>query len=114
VLELVEQPSRDLQPGDGAPQQPDRRRAVAVTQARGRALDLEARELEPELRGLMHRLEQELVAVNLFLRRLLQREQLVGAEVPLVVTPALPGQDGLRVILDLGRHQRAGWNSSSS
>ena len=88
VLEHVERLRDDLQAVDAAAQQPDRggerRRA---DQAR-RLGDLGRRELEPELRGLVDRLEQQLVAVRPFLGRLLEREQLVGAEVALVVGAA--------------------------
>src|SRR2546430_12864219 len=61
-------------------------------------------ELEPELRGLMHRLEQQLVRVDLLFRRLLQREQIVRPEVALIVRSPLPGQDRLgEILVCLGR-----------
>ena len=42
----------------------------------------------------MHGLEQQLVVVLALLGRLLQREQLVGAQVALVVAGPGPGQHG--------------------
>ena len=47
----------------------------------------------------MHGLEEQLVAVRPLVGRLLQREQLVGAEVALVVGVALAGQQRLRELL---------------
>ncbi len=52
-------------------------------------LDLLAGQLQPELRGLVRRLEEQLVVVRALLRRLLECEQLVGAQVPLVVACTL-------------------------
>ena len=49
----------------------------------------------------MHGLEEQLVAVRPLLRGLLQREQLVGSQVALVVAGALAGEDGLAEVLDL-------------
>ncbi len=84
----------------GASQQPQRGRDVpAADELRGRA-DLEARELQPQLRGLVHRLEEQLVPVRLLVGRLLEREQLVRAEIALVVALGVPRQDRLRVVLD--------------
>ena len=71
-------------------------RSRAATSAR-RLLDLDPCELQPQLRRLVHGLEQQLVAVHPFVRRLLQREQLVRAEIALVVGPARrPGASGYR------------------
>ena len=61
--------------------------------------DLLGRELQPELRGLVDGLEEELVVVRPLLRRLLEREQLVGAQVALVVARRVAGQDRLGVVL---------------
>src|SRR5437870_4873438 len=61
-------------------------------------------QLEPELRGLVHRLEQQLIRVDLLFRRLLQREQIVRPQVALVVRRPLPGQDRLgEILVCLGR-----------
>jgi hypothetical protein len=49
----------------------------------------------------VHGLEEKLVAMGLLFRRLLEREQLVGPEIALVVARALPGEDRLRVVVDL-------------
>ena len=46
-----------------APQEPQRAAELAVAQQPDRRLDLERGELEPELRRLVHRHEEELVAV---------------------------------------------------
>src|SRR4029077_12057317 len=62
-------------------------------------LDLLERQLEPQLRGLVHGLEQQLVAVDPLLGRLLERQQLVGAQVPLVVAGPGSGQDGAGVVV---------------
>ena len=105
VLEHVEQLRRDLQAVARAAEQPKRGGEVVRAQLLRRRLDLEARELEPELRRLVHRLEEELVAVRHLLGRLLQREQLVGAQIPLVVARAGAREDRLRVVLlDAARH----------
>src|SRR5919202_1248747 len=71
-----------------------------------RALDLRRRELEPELRRLVHRLEEQLVRVRPLLGRLLQPEQGIRPEVSLVVGRALAGENRLReVLLGLRRHR---------
>src|SRR3954470_17557016 len=44
-----------------------------------------ARELEPELGGLVYDLEQQLVAMDPLIRPFLKREQLLGVEIALVV-----------------------------
>ena len=85
----------DLQAVDAAAQQPDRAAEVAVADQARRLRDLGDRELQPELGGLVDGLEEELVAVGPLVRRLLKREQLVGAQVALVVGAALAGQHGL-------------------
>src|SRR5207248_5941817 len=75
-----------------------------------RRFDLEAGELQPKLRRLVDGLEEQLVAMDHLLRRLLQGEELIGAQVALVVGGALSRQDRLRVVLDLASHQPGGWN----
>ena len=53
----------------------------------------------------MHSLEEELVGMRLLLGRLLQRQQVVGAQVTLVVRRTLPGQDRLgEILVRLGCH----------
>ena len=88
VLEHVEQVVRDLHAVDRAPQQPDRVGEVAVGHALRRRLDLEPAQLQPELRRLVDGLEEQLVAVHHLLGVLLEREQVVGAQVALVVAAA--------------------------
>src|SRR5579863_4432559 len=75
-----------------------RRDVVRIDQSRG-LLDLVARELQPQLRALVHGREQQLVAVDHLLGLLLQREQLVGAQVALVVAPAGAFEHGLREVV---------------
>ena len=77
---------------------------LARLDMRGRPRDLGRPELQPELRGLVHGLEQQLVRVRLLLGRLLQGEQLVRAQVALVVRRARPGQNRLgEILVRLGR-----------
>ena len=53
----------------------------------------------------MHGLEEQLVGMGALVGRLLQGQQLVGAQVALVVRLALAGQDRLgEVLVSLGRH----------
>src|SRR4029453_3944663 len=56
-------------------------------------------QLQRELGGLVDGLEEQLVAVHLLLGALLQGEQLVGAQVALVVACARAGEDRLAVVL---------------
>ena len=63
-------------------------------------------ELQPQLGGLVDGLEEQLVAVSLLGRGLLQGQKLVGAQVALVVACALAGEDGLAVVLDLAGGHR--------
>ena len=81
-----------------AAQQAQRGRDLAPPKVLGRDLHLLAGELQPELRRLVRALEEELVVVRPLCRRLLEGEQLVGAEVTLVVACArLPeGRAGTR------------------
>ena len=105
LLEHVELPRDELQAERGAAKQPKRGSELAGAQMFRRARDLRRPELEPELRGLVHGLEQELVGVRALFRRLLQRQQLVRAQVALVVRRALAGQDRFgEVLVSLGRH----------
>ena len=56
----------------------------------------------------MHGLEEKLVPVDLLVRGLLEGEQVVGAEIALVVARALAGENGLRVVLrSASRHARS-------
>src|SRR4029453_16121880 len=65
-------------------------------------------ELQPELRRLMRRLEQQLVMVRTLLRGLLEREQLVGAKVALVIARSAARQNRRELVgqagLLLSRH----------
>ena len=95
----------DLQTVARATEQPQRRGDLVSVQMLRRRLDLEAAELEPELRRLVHGLEEQLVGMGLLLGRLLEREQVVRPQVPLVVRRTLPGQDRLgEILVRLGCH----------
>ncbi len=60
-------------------------------------------ELQPELRALMRHLEEELVAMDPVVRALLEREELVGVQVALVVGARGTRKDRLREVLSVGR-----------
>src|SRR5919108_739304 len=91
LLEHVELGRDELEAEARAAEEPERRRDLVRAQVcRGR-LDLGRGELEPQLGGLVHGLEEELVTVHLLLGCLLEREQRIGAEVALVVALALAG-----------------------
>jgi hypothetical protein len=78
-----------------ASQQTDRAAEVALPDQLRGAFDLPAPVLQPELRRLVHGLEEQLVAVRHLLRCPLQRQQFVGAQVALVVAAAVPRKDRL-------------------
>ena len=105
LLEVLEEPldvrDRETRP----PQQPVRRREVARANEPRRLLDLVPRVLQPELGRLVDHLEEQLVTVHPFVRLLLEREQLVGAEVALVVARALARQDRLELVGVRRAHQ---------
>ena len=67
-------------------------------------VDVARGQLEPELGGLMDDLEEQLVAVHPFAGTLLQREQLLGSEVALVVAGSVAREDRGVEILVLGVH----------
>ena len=83
-------PQAEVRPAE----QPQRRSELAALELPRGELRLLRGELQPQLRGLVDGLEQELVVVRPLLRPLLQPEQLVGAEVALVVACAFARQDG--------------------
>ena len=56
----------------------------------------------------MHRLKQVLVMMDDFTGRLLQRQQFVGAEIPLVIGRSGSGQDGFVEIVHGGSPERNG------
>ena len=93
VLEHVQLRGDQAHHVDGAPDQARRRGGAVSARAARRLLNLDARELQPQLRRLMDRLEEVLVAMDDFGGRFLQREQLVGAQVALVVRGAGARQD---------------------
>ena len=82
-----------------APQQPLRGGEVARLDQPRRLLHLRPRVLEPQLRRLVHGLEEELVTVDPFVGRLLQREQRVRPQVALVVALPGPGEDGCELLV---------------
>ena len=90
-----------------AAEQPLGRVVARLAHELRRARDLGAGVLEPQLRRLVHGLEEQLVPVHPFLGRLLEREELVRAQVPLVVRGAVAGEDRLREVLD--RHRRGAY-----
>src|SRR5579862_4956350 len=79
VLEHVERGRDDLEAVVRAPEEADRPGKVVRRDQPTGLLGLVPGELQPDLRRLVHRLEQELVAVHPLVRLLLQREQRVGA-----------------------------------
>ena len=99
LLEHVELPGDELQTERGAAEQPERRRELAVADVRGRPLHLGRRQLQPQLGRLVDGLEEQLVAVHPLVGALLEREELVGAEVALVVALRLARQDRRELLL---------------
>jgi hypothetical protein len=93
VLEHVERLRDDLQAVVGTAEQADRCRKVVGDDEAGRLLDLVPGQLQPDLRGLVHRLEEQLVAVDPLVGRFLEREELLGAQVPLVVARRVARED---------------------
>ena len=98
MLEHVERLGDDPKADRDPAQQAQRGRNLAAAEALGRELHLLAGELQPELGRLVRALEEELVVVRPLLRRLLERKQLVGPEVALVVAGARPREDGREVV----------------
>src|SRR5262245_12578558 len=84
-------------------EQPSRAGEVALLDEPRRLLGLVPGVLEPELRRLVDGLKKQLVAVRPLVGGLLQREQLVRAEVTLVVARPAALEDR-RVLVRLGRH----------
>jgi hypothetical protein len=91
-----------VEAAERAAQQPLGRLQLACLDQPGRLLGLGPGELQPQLGGLVDGLEEQLVAVRLLARALLQGEQLVGAQVALVVAGALAGEDRLAEVLLAG------------
>ena len=108
LLEHVELGGDELEAQVGAAQQAGRSPEVAAPDEPRRLLDLVPGELEPELRGLVHGLEQKLVAVHPLVGGLLEREQLVGAQIALVVAPRVTGENRLLEVFDLLHGDRVG------
>jgi hypothetical protein len=76
-----------------APQQSHRPPHIVTIDPLGGGLHFRARKLQPELRDLMDRLEQQFVAMGHRLERFLQRQQLVGPKVALVVGSGRAGEN---------------------
>src|SRR6185503_7013254 len=106
VLEHVERRVDALEAAERAAEQADRRRQLARANVLGGQLAFRPRELEPQLRGLVDGLEEQLVVVRALVLGLLQREQLVGAEVALVVRSARRGKDRGELVLGVGRRRQ--------
>src|SRR5207237_299636 len=85
LLEHVELARDELETKRRSAKQTKRGGNVAATDVLRCTFDLECRELQPELGGLVDGLEEQLVRMHALLLRLLQREQVVGAQVALVV-----------------------------
>ena len=100
LLEHVELAGGELQTEQGATQQADRRAELSILEQRRCLLDFVPGELQPQLRGLVDGREEELVAVSRLLGLRLQREQLVGAQVALVVARTGAGKDRLGQVVD--------------
>ena len=81
-----------------AAEQAQRSGDFSVLQQARRRLDLEPRELQPELRALVDGHEEQLVAVRELVRRLLEGEQLVRPQVALVVACARPGKTRRKLV----------------
>jgi hypothetical protein len=93
VLEHVELAGDERQRIVRPAEEPDRGPDGITVQQTRRIFHLCAGELQPQLGGLMDGLKQVLVAVNDVLGTLLQPQQLVGAQVPLVVGRGCAGQN---------------------
>ena len=92
-LEMLEEAVDVAQARVRAAQQPVRSGELARVDQPRRLLCLDPRVLQPELRRLVHGLEEELVPVRPLRRALLQREQLIRAQIALVVAAAGAGED---------------------
>ena len=92
-------PGDELDPQRGAGQQPGGGVDCPGDHLASGLLDFDARELEPQLGGLMHRLEQQFIAVDDLVGPALQRQQGIGAHVPRVVVVARTVEHGHRVVL---------------
>ena len=99
MLEHVELRGDELEAERGAPQKPERTGDVAGAHGRRRLLGVAPAELQPELRRLVRHLEQQLVAVHPLARALLQGEQLLRVQIPLVVGAGGAREDRLGVVL---------------
>src|ERR1035441_994139 len=99
LREHLERARHVVEREDRAAQQAYRGRDLAALHQPGGLRDLGARELQPQLGGLVDGREQQFVAVSPVLRRLLQRQQLVGAQIALVVARAGAAEQRGRVIL---------------
>src|SRR5580765_4495297 len=103
-LEMPEEALDDLHARGGAPQETVRGREVLRLDEPGRLLGLDPGVLQPELGGLMDGLEEQLIAVSPLVRALLQREQLVGSQIALVVARRRAGQDRRELVWLRLRH----------
>ena len=74
LFEVLEESFDVFQRGIRAAQKAERTREIACLDEPRRLLDLVPRVLQPELRRLVHGLEEQLVAMHPFVGALLQRE----------------------------------------
>ena len=101
LLEHVELGDHVLEREHAAPQEPLGRGQIASLDERRRLFGFRPGELQPELRSLMDGLEEQLVPVRLLLGPLLQREQFIGAQIPLVVARGIALENGRAEVLRL-------------
>ena len=94
LLEHVELPGDEAHAHARPPQQAQRAAEIVLVDERRCRRGVAAGELEPELGGLVHDLEQQLVAVDPLVRALLEGQQLLGVEIALVVAARLARQHG--------------------
>jgi hypothetical protein len=102
VLEHLELRRDEREALVGATQQAQRRGELVRGHPVGRLGDLGDGELQPQLGRLVDGLEQELVAMRPLVGTLLEREQLVGAQVPLVVARSRAREDGSQLLRHRG------------
>src|SRR5262249_12610689 len=106
LLEHVELSRDVLEAERRAAQETLRSAEIAAFEQPRRLLDLVPGELEPELRGLVHGREEQLVSMSGLRRVRLQREQLVRTQVPLVVARSGPWEDWFEIFGVLHRHKK--------
>ena len=82
-----------------------RRPSVALAYLAGSGRNLETGVLQPELGRLVHDLEQQLVVVHPLRTGLLERQELIGAQVALIVTRRVAGENRCVVVSGIVAHR---------